>query len=113
MSASRSSSPSLSSVPPPSNIGAKAIGRRPRMSRFLRVLVTITTVVHAPFVVGVAEALRRAGVPSLAAWGVGGALGLFGILAFVFVARGVMDDSQRPTWRVFAIDSAVWLRRSS
>lgn len=104
MSASRSSAPPLSSVPPPNNAGARAIGKRPRMSRFLRFLVTITSVVHLPFVVGAAEAMRRVGGAPLVAWPVAAALGVLGVLAFLFVARGVMHDTHRPASRVFLVD---------
>src|SRR5690349_15873539 len=65
--ASEQHEPPLSSVPPP-NVGARAIGKRPRMSRFLRLLITITAICHVPFVVAGAEALRRVGVDSWPSW---------------------------------------------
>ena len=50
------------------------------MSRFLRLLVAITVLMHVPVALGVAELARRAGIPSPAlvgwAWAAGG-VGLF------------------------------------
>ena len=103
-SASRSSSPSYSSIPPP-NAGAKAIGKRPRMSRFLRILVTATTIVQIPFVVAIAEALHRfAGVGRGVAFGIGGIAGVLAVFGFVGRAKHVMNDEPRAWWRSFLVD---------
>ena len=53
--------PRPSSLPPPKT-ATRALGRKPRMSRFLRVLITITAIVHVPFAIGVTEVARRLGV---------------------------------------------------
>ncbi|HEY8076328.1 MAG TPA: metallophosphoesterase [Labilithrix sp.] len=98
----RSSSPSIPSVPP--TPATRAIGRRPRASRFFRILVTITAVTHAPFVVAAAEALRRLGVRSDLAWGGGAMLGLAGVALFVGRARALMHDQPRPFWRTLFVD---------
>jgi predicted MPP superfamily phosphohydrolase len=100
MSASRSSSPSITSTPPP-----RVIGKRPRMSRFMRVLVAITATVHAPFVVGAAEALQRyQHVRAATAWGVALGLGVLGVLLFLGRAKNAMNDAHRPFWRTFLVD---------
>jgi predicted MPP superfamily phosphohydrolase len=74
------------------------------MSKFLRVLVTITAVVHAPFGVAVAEVLRRGGVARDAAWTAGAAAALLGTVLFLGRARNAMNDAQRPFWRTFFVD---------
>ena len=74
------------------------------MSRFFRILVTITAVTHLPFVVAAAEALRRAGVRADLAWGAGALLGLAGVALFVGRARAVMHDQPRPFWRTALVD---------
>ena len=83
--------PGKSSLPPPP--AARAIGRKPRMSRFLRMLVTITTLVHIPFAIGVAEAARRFGLPS--PWGISLGLTAVGIGFFLGRARAGMYDRRR------------------
>jgi uncharacterized protein len=100
MSASRSSS---SSIPPP-NAAARAIGKRPRMSRFMRVLVAITAVCHLPFIAGAAEALRRGGAEGPVAWSVAAALGAFGVVLFLGRAEHGMHDSRRPAYKTFLVD---------
>src|SRR6185369_14343068 len=86
MSAERSSSPSITSVPPPA--AGRAIGRRPRMSRFFRILVGITALTHIPFVVAVFEAARRFfGADDRLAWCIACAFGLAGVTLFIGRAR--------------------------
>ena len=96
-------------MPPPDNVGARAIGRRPRMSRFLRVLVTITSVVHVPFVVGVAELMQRVGASAMIAWLTATVLGVAGVASFLYVARGVMNDTPRPAWRTLLVDTPYYV----
>lgn len=100
---SRSSSPSYSSIPPP-NVGAKAIGKRPRMSKFMRLLVTLTAVMQLPFVAAVAEGLTRLGQPAGTAWSCAAALGVLGVLGFFGRAKHGMHDEPRPWWRTFLVD---------
>lgn len=70
----------------------------------MRFLVTITAVIHVPFVVAVADVLRRIGAPAIAGWGAGLALSAFGIWAFFGRARNIMNDAPRPWPRVFLVD---------
>lgn len=74
------------------------------MSNFLRLLVTITAVAHTPFVVGLAEALRRVGFDSPIRFGIAGVLALVGTWLFVGRAKHVMNDAARPAWETFAVD---------
>jgi|GEM_PF-230318 len=97
----------LTSIPAPTGGGAKPSnvkGKRPRMSKFMRFLVTLTTVIHLPFVVAVAEALRRGGLDAPAAWAAGAALGAFGLWAFFGRARHGMNDEHRPWTTTFLVD---------
>jgi predicted MPP superfamily phosphohydrolase len=60
------------------------------MSRFLRILVAITAVVHLPVAAGVGELARRLGWPSPAL--IGAAWGIAGVVLFVGRARAGMPD---------------------
>ena len=66
------------------------IARRARMSRFLRILVTITAAMHLPVALGVAELARRLGWPSPALIGWGWAVA--GVALFAGRARAAMPD---------------------
>jgi uncharacterized protein len=97
-----SSIPRPKSSIPPARSAERAIGRRPRMSRFLRMLVAITTMVHLPFFVGAAEAARRLRLPW--PWAFATALTTLGIMVFLGRARAGMYDKRRsPLW-VAAVD---------
>jgi len=74
------------------------------MSRFRRILVAITAGVHVPFVVAAAEAIRRLGVASLHAWGLGLLLAGLGVWAFLGRAENVAEDTHRPSWQTFGVD---------
>ena len=78
--------------------------KRPRLSRFRRVLLAITTAVHLPFVVAAAEASRRLGLAPLHAWILGGVLGLGGVLAFNGRADNAGEDWHRPWWQTWLVD---------
>lgn len=78
--------------------------KRQRMSRFRRILLTITTVVHAPFVVASAELLRRLGVAPVIAWGAGFALAVAGVLGFIGRANNASEDWHRPWWQTWFVD---------
>ncbi len=83
------------------------------MSRFLRVLLTITAVCHVPFVVAVSEALRRTGVSSRSAWATGLLAGVLGVVLFVGRARNGMNDAKRPAWQTFSIDLPYYVHWSA
>jgi predicted MPP superfamily phosphohydrolase len=90
-----------STAPPPKR-AARAIGRRPRMSRFLRMLVAITAAVHVPFAIGVSEEARRLGWPH--APFLGPALSVLGVLFFLGRARSGMYDKKKSRAVVLAVD---------
>ncbi len=92
--------PLKSSLPPPP--ATRAIGRTPRMSRFLRILVTITALVHVPFLIGVAEAARRLALP--VPWGISLGLTAIGIGFFLGRARAGMYDRRRHPLYVKLVD---------
>ncbi len=55
---------SSSSAPPPARtVAQRTIGRRPRLSRFLWILLTLTALSHLPAAIGFTEAVRRWGGP--------------------------------------------------
>ena len=80
------------------------MGHRPRMSKFRRILLIITIATHAPFLVGVAEGIRRLGTPTLAAWGVASALAALGVWLFFGRASHIADDDKRPWHQTFLVD---------
>jgi predicted MPP superfamily phosphohydrolase len=92
--------PRKSSLPPPP--AARAIGRKPRMSRFLRVLMMITAAVHVPFAIGVADVAGRLGLPS--PWWISLALTAIGIGFFLGRARAGMYDRRRHPLYVRFVD---------
>lgn len=55
-----------SSAPP---VATRAIGKRPRLSRFLWILLTLTALAHLPAAIGATEAFARWGLPVPWAWG--------------------------------------------
>ena len=73
------------------------------MSKFRRMLLAITIIVHLPFVVAAAETLRRCGVPMTAAWIAAAVLGVAGVYLFGERANHQGEDWHRPwpqTWLV-------------
>jgi predicted MPP superfamily phosphohydrolase len=98
MTNSVANSPSI----PPEKTAQRAIGRRPRMSRFLRLLVAITAFVHLPFLFGVAEAGRRLGWPS--PWGIALSAAGLGVVFFLLRARAGMYDKRKPRLSVVLVD---------
>jgi predicted MPP superfamily phosphohydrolase len=91
MSSRAPESTSPASLPPKG--ASRAIGKRPRMSRFLYMLVGITVGVHLPFVAAVGELGTRLGwaSPWMKAW----LAGLAGVVLFVGRARAGAADERR------------------
>lgn len=87
-----------SSIPPPDKAATRAIGRRPRLSRFARILLGATGVIHLPMAVGVSELGRRAGVPW--PWALGLLASALGVLGFWSFIRVTLMDAPRGVWRV-------------
>ena len=99
----------VSSAPPP-----RVIGKRPRASRFMRFLITITAVIQLPFAVAVAEGLHRwAGLEYRWAWAIGGALGVLGVYLFLGRAQNIMNDEPRPAWKTFGVDLTYYCHWSA
>lgn len=92
------SAPSPSSIPPPDKVATRAIGKRPRLSGFARVLLGATVVTHVPMAFAVAEVARRLGRPSPWAWGL--AFSALGVLGFWTQVRVMLADAPRAPWRV-------------
>jgi predicted MPP superfamily phosphohydrolase len=72
------------------------------MSKFLRVLVTVTGLVHVPFLLAAAEGLRRLGAPN--AWWLAGVVSLGGFGLFMARARAGLYDKRHPMWFVWLVD---------
>lgn len=99
----------LASVPSPnSDLGSQApprASRRERLSKFRKILLSVTAFCHLPFVVAAAEALRRfAGVPTLYAYLAGVVLAVLGVWAFLGRAQHVAEDWHRPWWQTWLVD---------
>jgi uncharacterized protein len=80
------------------------LGKRPRLSKFRRALLAVTTIAHVPFVVVAAEALRRLGVPTTAAWVSGAVLAVVAVLGFDGRANNMGEDWHRPWWQTWLVD---------
>jgi predicted MPP superfamily phosphohydrolase len=78
--------------------------RRQRMSRFRKILLAVTSVAHVPFVVAAAELARRLGAGPMAAWSIGVALALAGVLLFFGRAQHLAEDWHRPWWQTWLVD---------
>jgi uncharacterized protein len=91
----RPGSASQASIPP-AKATARAIGRRPRMMTFRRVLLLVTTLIHLPFAGAVYELCRPLGRPLALALGLGAAA----VLVLLFPGRmraGVEDNRAKST----------------
>ena len=80
------------------------MSKHQRMTRFRKILLTVTVVAHAPFVVASAELLRRLGVRAMVAWCMGLALGAAGVYAFGGRANHAGEDWHRPWWQTWLVD---------
>src|SRR5882672_11136792 len=96
--AGRPSAPTL----PPEKRAQRAIGKRPRMSTFLRVLITVTALAHVPVAAAWAEIARALGFSSPRLLGC--AMGVAGLCIFVGRAGAGMTDRRRPTWFLRLVD---------
>jgi predicted MPP superfamily phosphohydrolase len=80
------------------------MSKRQRMSRFRKILLAITTVVHLPFAVASAELMRRLGVAPAVAWGAAAALAAAGVWMFIGRANNANEDWHRPWWQTWLVD---------
>ena len=78
--------------------------KRPRMSRFRRIILAITTAIQLPFIAAAAEALRRLGVPLAIAWLAAIVLALIALAMFFGRAQNVAEDWHRPWWQTWLVD---------
>jgi len=90
----------VSSIPP--KPAARAIGRRPRLSRFVRALLTVTAVFQLVPALAYAEIAQRWSLPLPALFGA--AAWLIGCASFLFVVRRALMDGRRNPWSVRLID---------
>jgi predicted MPP superfamily phosphohydrolase len=81
---SPASLPSPNSLPP-KNAAVRVIGKRPRMSRFLSILIAVTVAIHIPFVAAFGYLATIRGWP--APWALACGAGIVGVLVFVWRAR--------------------------
>ncbi|MGA3119278.1 MAG: metallophosphoesterase [Polyangiaceae bacterium] len=73
--------------------GGHAVRRRARMSRFLRILIVATGIVHVPVALGVGELLTRVGAPAPRI--AGAAFAAASVALFLGRARAGMPDRKR------------------
>ncbi len=95
------------SVPPPPKTATRAIGKRPRMSRFLWALWIGTAVGHIAPAIGVAEFAHRMDTPR--PWLIGALWFAAGIALFGGRARGGMTDTHRPLWVTALVDEPYYV----
>ena len=72
------------------------------MSRFLRMLILVTVIVHVPIAAAVAHAAHRLGTPS--PWLVGVSWSVVGVALFLGRARAGMPDRRRSDALVRFVD---------
>jgi uncharacterized protein len=94
---------SQSSIPPP-NAAARAMPKRPRMSRFRRFLLGVTTLCHVPFIAAFAEGARRCGAGPGLAWGLAIVAAALGIYLFIGRAERIANDAPRSFRSILAFD---------
>lgn len=94
---------SLPSVAPP-HAAAKAIGKRPRMSRFRRFLFGVTALCHLPFVTALSELAQRCGAPLVTSWLAAVVLGALGVYLFLGRAEKIAHDAPRAFASTFFFD---------
>jgi predicted MPP superfamily phosphohydrolase len=95
------SSHPATSTPPPKQ-ATRAIGLRPRLVTFLRVLLVITIINQVPFAAAVAEFGRRVGWR--APWLIAAAAAALGVVLFLLRMRAGMPDKRRSTLGLRLID---------
>ena len=91
----------------------RAIGHKPRMAKFLRILVAFTCIIHIPFILASYELLRRAGAPIWAQYGVTAFVSGWGIGLFVGRARKGMYDRRRSRLFVWIVDTPYFIHWSA
>ena len=74
------------------------------MSRFRKILLAATALVHVPFLVAAADAARRLGATPLASWCTGAALAALGLALFMGRADHLAEDWHRPWWQTWLVD---------
>jgi predicted MPP superfamily phosphohydrolase len=74
------------------------------VSRFRKLLLSVTSLCHVPFVVGVAELARRLGAPALTAWIAALGAGALGVYLFLGRAEKIANDAPRPFVSTFLFD---------
>ncbi len=79
-----------STLPPPPKKATRAIGHRPRMGRFLRILLAVTVLIQLPVALGLGEAARRLGARAPWAWGWG--MAALTLILFLTHIRASLPD---------------------
>jgi predicted MPP superfamily phosphohydrolase len=74
------------------------------MSRFRKILLAATTLVHVPFLIAAVDAARRLGATPLVAWCAGAALTALGLVLFNGRANHLAEDWHRPWWQTWLVD---------
>jgi len=101
-----------SSIPPP-NAAARAMPKRPRMSRFRRFLLGITTLCHIPFLVAFADGARRLGASERLAWGLAIVVSAAGVYLFLGRAESIANDAPRSFRKILALDLPYYVHWSA
>lgn len=83
------------------------------MSRFRRIVLGITAITHLPFVVALAEALRRFGAPVLLAWAGSILAGALGVYLFLGRAEKIANDQPRSFSETFLFDVPYYIHWSA
>lgn len=87
--------------------------RRERLSRFRKILLSITAGTHVPFVVAAIEAARRLGAPLPVAVVAGALLGALGVWLFLGRSESIAWDSPRPFGPILYFDLPYYVHWSA
>ena len=96
-----------SSLPPPPKAATRAFGSKPRLSRFARMLLLGTALVHLPLALGVTEVGRRGGWPLWWLWGL--AIVLLGVAGLRSFIRVTLMDTPRGRLRVRLLEEPYFV----
>jgi uncharacterized protein len=98
----------VSESSPPARRATRAIGHRPRMMTFRRIVTMVTVGIHVPFAAALAELGRRLGWPL--PWGIALVAATVGVMLFAQRMPGATTDRRRESsLRLWLVDTPYYV----